>query len=69
MIREETGYDADMSTMVPLEKEKKVKRKTVREVSLLSFLDYRDHTCFLAHLSHRLKVSYCDHRIAINNFF
>ena len=68
MIREETGYDADMSTMVPLEKEKKVKRKTVREVSLLSFLDYRDHTCFLA-LSHRLKVGYCDHRMSIKKFF
>ena len=36
MIREDTGYDADMSTMVPFEREKKEKRKTVREVGKLT---------------------------------
>lgn len=31
MIREDTGYDADMSTLVPFEHEKKEKRKPARE--------------------------------------
>ena len=32
MIREDTGYDADMSTLVPFEPEKKEKRKPPREL-------------------------------------
>ena len=35
MIREDTGYDADMSTLVPFEHEKKEKRKPAREVGCL----------------------------------
>ena len=37
MIREDTGYDADMSTLVPFEHEKKEKRKPAREVGCLVY--------------------------------